>query len=558
MAVQEPRRISEDLLAINIEPQFRASQEVAPKTLTPAGDLTTTTVTDAAITGSIVGAYLIPEDGAARDQVRQVISLSSTTATIDTAWNSTANVTSIRVWRPAEVPLRGTGTGGTTWLICSDWTNKSDASGTALTNAAYSTAAYHVWGVGGNNAGKASNLTAFSFSTGSYVFGDAFTQTVEDDLHFLRRTLRPEAPPEITIEKTAIDRGIVGYSDAAPSVMGTNTGTCNFELPVRGIVTAGSDGAVASRPLELSDLMTGMFTQSLDTGDTALSATNNTVTVSTAGSRFNTGGFILVNTGEVGHIKSIAGDVLTVGTDQITEGDVQGSSASTVYSSAWYQRRNTGFPTYTLDYYRGGLFRQVMHGCSPAITIAVDRDEIVRFGFNFQAGEAWEYNRTRPVLKGATLPIDILDTSNPYDAKGSRCLLDGVNVLLTALTVDMGYTPTMRPSLSTPNQMDGHTVTTAPVTGSFTILSDEDDRSSFEDICDRMNRGAFIDFLYQKGTSAGDTFALAVPQLQITGSPVSYNEGQAVYTCTWRAVLPQVVSGNSFDAALPAFAFGWL
>jgi hypothetical protein len=514
--------------------------------------MTTTTIKDGNLGASHIGAYVQPEDGSARDQLRQIKSRSTTTGTVDAAWTSTASVTSVRVWTPGDVPVRATGSGSTTTVVSSPHasiTNEPDSYWLAK--------GYHLIAAGGQNAGKASKVTAFATSGGTFTIADAVTSTVADELWLLRKRLRPEGQVTFDLNRKEIARTIVGYGDAAPSVMVNYDGSVGFNLPVRGLTASAGNATAAVAPVEMSDLLAAIFTQTLDTGDlSAPSSSGNVINVTTGGSRWSVGGFMLAPTGEVGQVRSIASTAITVGPSHITAASVEEEAA--VYASSWYQRKATDFRTFCFDYFMGGLFRKVAHGCMPTLTVSITRDQMVSFAFKYMVAEGHEYTLSTWVTPAATLPIANLDTTVPFDAKGSRCLFNGVNVLMDNLTIDFGFVPVLRNSLTGSNQSDGCMMTLKPQGGTFTIKSDEDDRSSFEDVVDLMNRRASLDFLYQKGSAPGNTWAVAVPALQVVSAPQKYTAGQGEYAAKWAAIRPQDIPGNSFNAALPALSMGWL
>lgn len=551
MAYQEPRRQSSDVLLACEEVQYRSSQECTPRGLTPSTITTAGVVSDANVDTTFVGAYLVPEDGNMKDQVRQVKSVSAgTSATCDAGWVATTSCTSIRAWLPADVPVRVTTGGGTTTV-----TSSPHGSISGVGNDYWNDKGYYLIGAGGTNAGKASKVTDFATSGGVFTVGTAFTSDSAGDLLWLRKRVRSEGAPVIEVNRGSIARPEVGFADAAPAVQINRTGSVSFEMAVKGVTTAAANSVQAVRPIDICDFLSSVMTEDRDTGTTA-TANSATVIDVGAGSNLSVGGFILLNTNEVAQVRAISSNAVTVGTGHHTTGDL--TAGSTAYASCWYQRKSTDFRTFTFDHFKGGLFRQVMHGCMPTISLSVSRDNLVKFAFAYTAGEAFEYTLTTPVSPTAAMPIGLVDTTAPFDTKGSRTLLNGTRVLLDKLTVNFGLAPVMRPSLSGPNQSDGMTMTLQPISGSFSVLADEDDRASFEDIVDLMNRRASVDFLYQHGSAPKNTFALAIPAMQFTGAPQSYEEGQAVYNIPWTAILPQTVPGNSFDSALPALSFGWM
>lgn len=573
--MNEPRRQTSDVLLMCEEAQYSYSQEAAPRSFNPTvstNTMTVSTLTDTQIGSSHIGDYLKPEDGLAKDQARQIKSRASTVATVDTPWTATTSVTAVRAFLPADVPVRATGSGSTTTVASTAHASITNEPGTGSgttysTNASGATGGdywvgkgYHLLGAGGPNAGKAGKVTGFNTTGGVFSTGVTLTSTVADELFWLRKRIRPEGPPTVNVTRKSVPRTIVGFGDAVQAVGISYDASAAFELPVRGVPTAAGNATVAVPPVELSDLLSSVFTVNNDTGDkTALAApaSEPTLNVQSGGTRLTVGGFLLLPTGEAAQIRAISGTALTLGLLHMTAANIPANTV--VYASTHYKRKATDFRTFTIDYFRGGLFRQVLHGCLPTLTMTITRDQVVRFAWNYTAAEAVEYTLTTPVAPGATLPMTIIDTTVPFDGKAARCLLNGTQVLLHDLTINFGFKPVAQQALAGMNQQK-MAMTLEPIGGSFTILADEDDRASFEDIVDLMARSgqSVVDFLYQKGASAGNTFALAIPALQIAESPQSYKDGTGIYTAAFHAVLPQTVPGNTYDAALPALSMGFL
>jgi hypothetical protein len=510
--------------------------------------MTTTTFTATGVAASAVGLYVVPEDGSARGQVRQVKSFSGTTATVDKAWAAVTANTSIRAFKPADVPVVATGSGSTTTIVAS-----GHASITNEPDDYWNDAGYFLLFVGGQNAGSAVKVTDFTSSTGTFTFTPAVTSTVTGEFALLVKLLRPEAPVEATITPKVISRRIVGFSDADAPVNITSDGTISFTLPQRPIATAGSNAVQPTPPLELGEILRDVFTQTRDTGGTSASMAGTTIT--SANHTMTAGGFVMVHTGEAGQILSTNATDIVVGTGHITAASVGTGHA---YASAWYKRKESDFRTSSHHLWRGRLHRQAYHGCLPTVDMVLERDNMLRFNLAYTAGDCIEYPQVAPVTLSATNPITLIDQTVPVDGKASRLLIDGTNVLCSQLTVNAGFTPQYRNSLQGMNQHDGSWMDVGVVTGTMTLLADNDDISSFRAICDKMRLGAFFHLFLQKGTAPTETFCMGMPAAHLTGGPFSYDAGQGVFSCTFEAVHPAAARGTSYAAALPAWSFGWL
>lgn len=546
----EPRLQTRDLLLTAPEPQYRASQEATTRSFAPS-TMTTSTLVNASLTSTCVGAYVVPQDGDARGQVRQIKSfvLATTTATVDTPWTSTTGVTTVSSWLPAEVPVRGTATGTTTTVVSSPHQSITNEGDSYVTNRGM-----FLVGKGGTNAGGAYQVASFVSSTGTYTTTPTMSAAGGDGaLYLLRTRVRPEAPVTAAINRKVVMRRIVGFKAADAAVPVTAEGSVELSMPVRPITASAPNATVATAPTEMSNYLGDHMTETLDTGSTVSSATATTV-VAASGTGFSIGAFGLLATGEAFQVLNKATNTLTVQNGVITSSV---AAASTVYASAWYQFKGSDFRTRTFDFYRGGLYRQVFHGCMPTIDMNVARDQVVTFALKYTAAEALEYNIAAPVTS-TTFPIPMLDTTVPVDGKGSRLCLDGVKVLVGDLKCSFGLKPVLRPSLSGINQTDGYAMDVDPTSVTFTALADNDDISGFRALVDRLHAGDTINFLYQKGSAPKETFCVGIPALQLTKCVFSYNGGQGELQCEAQAIHPQAVRGNSFAATLPSFAIGWL
>lgn len=546
----EPRIQTRDLLLTAPEAQYRASQEGATRAVTPSS-VTTTTIVAAALTSTCVGNYVVPLDGDARGQVRQVKSfvLATTTATLDSAWTSGANVTTVAMWLPAEVPVRSTGTGSTTTVVSSPHQSITNEPDSFPTNRGMM-----LIGKGGPNAGGAYQVASFVSSSGTFTTTPTMGNVGTDGgLYLLRSLLRPEAPANVSMTHKTVQRRIVGFKAADAAVPVTTDSTVELLLAQRPLPASAGSTIVATPPQEIGGLLADHMTETLDTGSTVSSATGSTVVVA-SGTGFSIGAFGLLATGEAFQVLNKATNTLTVQSGVITS---TVAAATTVYASAWYQFKASDFRTRTFDFYRGGLYRQVFHGCMPTIELDVARDQVIKFNLKYTAAEGIEYSVTNPITL-ATFPIPLLDTTVPVDGKGARLCIDGVNVICGDLKAMFGLKPMLRQSLSGINQADGYAMDVEPVSVSFTALADNDDIASFKDLIDRLHGGDTVNFLYQKGGNPKETFCVGIPALQLTKAVFSYNGGQGEFQCEGQAIHPQAVRGNSFAATLPSFSIGWL
>lgn len=547
----EPRIQTRDLLLTAPEPQYRSSQEATLRAITPSS-MTTSTIVAAALTSTCVGTYVVPTDGDARGQVRQIKSfvLATTTATVDTPWTSASNVTTLASWLPAEVPVRGTATGTTTTIVSSPHQSITNEGDSYMTNRG----AFLV-GKGGTNAGGAYQLASFVSSSGTYTTTPTMAAAGGDGaLYLLRTRVRPETPVNATVNRKTVMRRIVGFKSADAAVPVTAEGSVELTLPVRPVTASAGNATVATAPTEIANYLGDHMTETLDTGSTVSSATSTTV-VAASGTGFTIGGFGLLHTGEAFQVLNRVTNTLTVQNGIHTSGSVVASSV--LYASANYVFKGLDFRTRTFDFYRGNLYRQVFHGCMPTIDINVARDQVITFGLKYMAPEALEYNIANPITS-TTYPIPMLDTTVPTDGKGARLCLDGVRVVCGDLKMSLGLKPGLRASLSGINQSDGCFMDADPVSCTFTALADNDDIASFRALVDRLNAGDTVNFLYQKGSNPKETFCIGIPALQLTKCVYAYNNGQGEFQCEAQAIHPQAVRGNSFAATLPSFALGWM
>lgn len=549
----EPRIQTRDILLTAPEPQYRAAQEAATRVITPS-TVTTTGFVLATLTSTCVGNYVVPLEGNARGQVRQVKSfvLATTTATVDTPWTDITGVVTVANWLPAEVPVRSTATGTTTTVVSSlhaNITNEPDNFITSPARGAFLLAK------SGSNAGGAYQLASSTSTTGTFTTTPTMGAAGGDgNLYLLRTLLRPEAPVAATMTHKTVARRIVGYKSADAAVPVTTESTVELQMAQRPLTASAGSTIVATPPQEISNLLLDHMTETLDTGSTVSSATSTTV-VAASGTGFSIGGFLLLATGEATQILNKATNTLTVQSGTITS---TVAASSTVFASSWYKFKTSDFRTRTFDFYRGALYRQVFHGSMPTIEIAVARDQVIKFGFKYTCAEGIEYNIANPITLPSTFPIPLLDTTVPVDGKGARLCIDGVNVICGDMKVMLGLKPILRQSLSGINQADGYAMDVEPASVTFTALADNDDIASFKDLIDRLHGGDVVNFLYQKGGNPKETFCIGIPALQLTKAVFSFNNGQGEFQCEGQAIMPQAVRGNSFASTLESFAIGWL
>lgn len=561
----EPRRQTADLILTCAETTHRAAQEGTLRAFKPSAQ-TTTGFTEANVTSAYAGFYVIPDDGSSQGQVRQIKSVLGTTVTLDSPWSSIGSpiASSIRTWQPAEIAV-----------VCttSDASAPHDVIASAhagLTNEPddyWNEKGYMLVCISGANAGRAKQITDFVNATGQFVTGFA-SAVAQGDVFLLRKMLRPFEPAEVTVSQKFLERRVVGTGsfDAAAPIPITTESSIRIALEQRPLSQVGSSGQLVGPPTEVADLLEDHFTLRRDTGGTVSAADDDEVTATS--SVWSVGGFVLGNTGEVSPILAVSSTTLThigdVGLTWLTHGSI--TVGGTAYASASFIRKAQDYRTRMFDVYRGGKLRQVLHGCMPKLTMDIARDQTVKFAFDYMAPEAFEYNVDRPVAVNATYPLIAPDTGIPTDIKGSRVKFDNFTVVLQSLSLDFGFTPIMRDSLSGVNNYDGCMMVPAPVSGRLQIYADQDDLSTFRSMPDRIRRNKPITFLYQKGTAPGSTFAIFIPALNISnGAAFSYNEGQGMWDIPFTCLDPTEAysSGTAIYPAstypgLPAISFGWL
>ncbi len=550
MELNAPRLQSGDLALTCREPSFRASQEGTPRAYTPSA-ISTTTFTAPNVSIVTVGQWVVPEDGDSAHLARMVKSISGTTATLDAAWPSVTGVTRIRGWLGADVPWAVT-TADAASLF--DVISTRHAAQTNEPDSFWSGEGDMMIGLSGANAGRARTIAGFTATSGTAT-DSAGLATAVNDLFIVRTLVKSEATIEATVAQKTLERQSMGTgrNDADIPVPLTTESKVTMELAVKPIVTPGSSGVAASKPVSLNQFLEDCFTRTSDTGGTVVTA--DATTVDLTSSVITQGGFLLMNTGEVIQVLTTGGqDVSAYPTATLDHASV--TVGSTAHAFTWYQRKATDFRTRTWDLWRGGMLRQCMQGCMPNVTLSMERDNIAKFKFDYAVGEAFEYNVARPVALGATAPLGVADSGVPNNMNGARCIIDGIRCNISELNIDFNFQPHVRPSLQGFNQSDGCFNDPQPVKVTFKILADDDDRSGMVAIPDRIRRAKYIQFMTQIGSAAGKTFAIAVPAMYLTANSFAHVDREGMYEVTATAVKPEFAYGTGY-ANLPDVSFGW-
>lgn len=546
----EPVRKTSDLLFTCPGNMSAAMVEAVPPASTPSS-ISGTTVTDASAVAAWRGCFAIPEDGDAKDQARFIKTVTASTSyVVDSAWESVTGVTRIRIWDPVDGVFVSTAqgnVGGTTSISsrhddqASDWPNDDGAM---------------LIGVGGTNAGKAVAVTDYDTSTNTLTHA-ALTQTEVGDVALLLSQLRPDGGTfEVSMGQTFIGQPTVGYAGHAPAVRGVYAPTISFSLGLRPSQGAGVAGTAAVRPMEIGGLLADVMLPTADSGSTVASASGATLTVAGGqGANFSVGGFALLHTGELCHIRGISTDTLTFATGHMA--DSAAIAASSVVNGAyWYQKRRTAIRPRDFWIWRGRTYFQYLKGCMPSLTISIKRNGVVTFGMNYTAAQGVEQRWTFPVSATASLPVRPRDISTPRDPNGARFLLDGKLTPVKDMELTIGFTPSVRGAVAGLNNAHGTFAQVGPTTVTFALECDQDDRSSFEAIVDRLNAKRTIDLLVQAGTAKTATMGIAAPYVQMTGAPIQVVEGQWEYNVTAEVLEPRLCS-TSINILVPDIAIGF-
>jgi hypothetical protein len=521
-------------------------QEAYVRSFVNPSVVTTTTFTHPQVTTALVGCFVIPEDGRAKGQEREVLSVSGTTATIDKAWTDVTNVKTIRGWLPGEVPWR---------VTTADAVGPFDIISSAHAAIAEEPDAFwngHVFiGRTGANAGAAKVGGAFTSSTGTVAAG-ANAATAIGDLFLPRMIVRPFAPIDATVKTKVNPRQIIGTGDRGGDMAfaTNNEGGIKITVEQRPLATIGASAIKAAPPVELGWLLRDHFTETLDTGGTVSSIDATQIT--TTGGIFSVNGAVLLENGRVAQVLSTASSgaqISKYGTSQAGFATV--SNASVAYGGASYTRKSSGFIHRGWDLYRGAKERQYLSGCMPKLSIKFAREQAVQFMFDYVSSDPFQWTVDRPVALGATFPMPVADLGVPTSTQGMRCVIDGITVTMVSIDVETGLAPGSRPSLSGANQNDGIPMDLAEPTGTLVIYADQNDVVGFGALRDRMLQGKIVHFLAQSRTAAGRTFWLASPTMQYTGADFSYqgSPAQGVFTMPFHCVSP-LAAVDELNAAI--------
>lgn len=568
MALNHERLQSADLVLTCPQPTLRSAQEhtvrsFRPSALTAGSVGVNATFTDANITVACVGLLVAPDDGAARGLFARIMSVSGTTATLDRPWPSVTNVTSVSAWKDPTIPVRVT-TADASGAI--DVISTEHAGLTGEPDGYWATGEYLLVGVAGANAGRAALITGFTSSTGTFVVTTGIlTSTTIGDLFEIWQLVKLEADVDASVDQKVLQRSFMGTGRIAADVPVPITvdGHVSLEMGAKMITTAGASGVAASRPMNISGMLESCFTRHSDTGGTVVSASASII--NSGSSALTQGGFVLLNTGEVVQVLATddGGAVGVIDVAAYTTGALNHAAVtagSVMNASTWYEPKTTDFRNQAFALYRGGYHMQRLFGCLPGVTLTIDRDMIVKWKLAFTAGESISYPLVRPVALGATAPLMLPDNTIPTDPKWSRCLLDGVQMNVSNIAIDFGFSPQIRKSLRGMNESDGAWMQKRPnVTVSFQILADDDETTGNVAMIDRIPRRTNVQFLFQKGRAPKETFAVGVPAMFINKAEFAYDGGLGVYNCEADCVDP-VAAGYAAAtyANLPPISVGWL
>src|SRR6185295_2753168 len=212
----EPRIQSRDIPLTCAEPVYRDVQEASPRAVAFT-TMTTSTINSVQITSAHIGYYAIPSDGQIRGQARQIKSfVGSPTylATLDSAWNTTAGVSEIRLWQPPDIPIVGTSAGSTTTVVAS-----AHASLTNEPDDYWNSKGYFLLGRNSTFAGGCYQETDFTSSTGTFQASGGLGATPGVGAFFdLRHLVRCEGPINATINQKTLTRRVVGFKEADAAV----------------------------------------------------------------------------------------------------------------------------------------------------------------------------------------------------------------------------------------------------------------------------------------------------------------------------------------------------
>jgi len=450
MALNRERLQSADLVLTCPQPSMRSAAEHTVRSFRPsamtAGSVgVNATLTDANINATCVGLLVAPDDGAARGLFARIMSVASTTATLDRPLPSVTNVTSVSAWKDPTIPVRVTTADGSAPFDVISTDHSSAVVGTSEPDGYWATGEYLMVGVAGANAGRAALITGFTAATGTFVVAaNTFVAISVGELFEIWQLVKLEADVDASVDQKVLERSFMGTGRIAADVPVPITvdGHVSLEMGAKMITTAGASGVAATRPMNVSGMLESCFTRHSDTGGTVVSA--NATIINSGSSALTQGGFVLLNTGEVVQVLATDDggavgviDVAAYTAGALTHGSV--TPGSVMHASCWFEPKTVDFRNQAFALYRGGYHMQRLFGCLPAVTLTIDRENIVRWKLAFTAGESISYPLVRPVALGATAPLILPDNTIPTDPKWSRCLIDGVQHNVSNIAIDFGF-----------------------------------------------------------------------------------------------------------------------
>ena len=568
MALNRERLQSADLVLTCPQPSMRSAAEHTVRSFRPsamtAGSVgVNATLTDANINAACVGLLVAPDDGAARGLFARILSVANTTATLDRPLPSVSGVTSVSAWKDPTIPVRVTTADGSAPF---DVISTEHQNLTGEPDGYWATGEYLMVGIAGANAGRAALITGFTSSTGTFVVeANKFVAISIGDLFEIWQMVKLEADVDASVDKRVMQRSFIGTGRIAADVPVeiSAEGHVNLEMGVKMLTTAGASGVQAGRPMNIAGLLETCFTRHSDTGGTVVGATASII--NSGSSVLSQGGFVLANTGEAVQVLATddGGSPGVIDVAAYTAGALNHAAVtagSTLYAGTWFDPRTTDFRNQAFALYRGGYHMQRLFGCLPAASLKIDRDMIVKWTLAFTAGESISYPLVRPVALGATSPLTLPDNTIPTDPKWSRCLIDGIQMNVSNISIDFGFSPQVRKSLRGMNESDGAWMQKRPnVTISFDIMADDDETTGNVAMVDRIPRRMPIQFLFQKGRAAKETFCVGIPAMFVTKDPFQYDGGLGVYRVEADCIDP-VAAGYAAAtyANLPPISIGWL
>lgn len=551
----QPLRKIRDVVFTAAQPQWHSAQ---PRPgYRPSVFPDTVSFTDGNVSAASVGEIVAPMDGNIQELRRQIISVTSTTATVDKAWPAAPTATALAAYRPAALPVRTTSSGnvGGTTVVSSDHAGDTGEPDDFWNDGAHFLIC--IKAATSTPMGKAIKITDFDATTGTFTLASAAgAQSIAGELWIVVQLLRYEPDSlNVGVDPRIETRPIAGRISEEKAIIHGHTPSIAFDLPVRHLTAGAGDNVQASAPIDAGPLLRDVMTETKDTGAVASGMSGTTLTVDD-GSGFSVGGFVLANTGEAGLIKSKSGAELTIAAGHITAASVLASSVA--YAACWYVRKTTSFIERTFYHFGGGSFFQEMAGALPSITLDIARDKVAKLRFSYTVAErVREYNLPR---WDSVTPATLLDAAAARGALHSRLLIGGVRVDVESLSVNWKLAPKLREKIGGLNQADGAFMDFDMAAPSpeitFRIYADNDSLASFTDVVDVISSMSTFDFFYQQGQAAGKTFVLAAPACQFAAAKFT-NPDQGRYECTVKCLDPQVVD-SSLSASLSALAFGYL